>query len=99
MPNTLMEKLTSNRYKILKILYENQVKKADGTTFAPITQVEIADQLNISKITVNSIFKELQADGLVGKIGSVRGRYELSEKALMIIEQMNIINEKLEEDR
>ena len=32
MPNTLMEKLTSNRYKILKILYENQVKKADGTT-------------------------------------------------------------------
>ena len=99
MSNTLMEKLTSNRYKILKILYENQVKKADGTIFAPITQVEIADQLKISKITVNSIFKELQADGLVGKIGSVRGRYELSEKALMIIEQMNIINEKLEEDR
>lgn len=95
MSNTLMEKLTSNRYKILKILYENQVKKADGTTFAPITQVEIAAQLNISKITVNSIFKELQTDGLVGKIGSVRGRYELSEKAVMIIDQMKKIEEKI----
>ena len=95
MSNTLMEKLTSNRYKILKILYENQVKKADGTTFVPVTQIEIADQLNISKITVNSIFKELQADGLVGKIGSVRGRYELSEKAVMIIDQMKKIEEKI----
>lgn len=99
MSNTLMEKLTSNRYKILKILYENQVKKADGTTFVPVTQIEIADQLNISKITVNSIFKELQSDSLVNKCGNTRGRYELSDKALMIIEQMNIINEKLEEGR
>ena len=99
MANDLIEKLTSNRYKILKLLYENQAKKPDGSTFVAITQIEIANELNVSKMTVNSIFKELQSDGLVNKCGNTRGRYELSEKALMIIEQMNIINEKLEEDR
>lgn len=99
MSNTLMEKLTSNRYKILKILYENQVKKADGTVFIPVTQAEIAADLKISKITVNSLFKDLQVDGLVSKCGSMRGRYELSDKALMIIEQMNIIDKRLGEDK
>ena len=83
------EKLTTNYYKTLEILYDSLVN-INNEKIAVITQVEIAEKLGLSKITVNSIFKELREDGLV-KPHKVIGRYRLSDKAIEIVQTMKKI--------
>lgn len=97
MSEIIIEKLTNNNYKILKILYENQVTISDGTIFTPITQAEIANKLGLSKITINNLFKELQGVGLVNHCGTNRGRYSLTKKAIIIIKGLESINKSLKE--
>ncbi|HHD2603304.1 winged helix-turn-helix transcriptional regulator [Clostridium perfringens] len=97
MSESLIEKVTNNNYKVLKILYENQVVKKDGTIFTPITQAEIANKLELSKITINIMFKELQESGLVYHCGTNRGRYCLTKKAIIIIKGLEYINKSLNE--
>lgn len=80
------EKLTTNYYKTLEILYDSLVN-INNEKIAVITQVEISERLGLSKITVNSIFKELRNDGLV-KPYKVIGRYILSEEAIEIVQKM-----------
>lgn len=80
------EKLTTNYYKTLEILYDSLVN-INNEKIAVITQVEISERLGLSKITVNSIFKELREDGLVSP-HKVIGRYRLSDKAIEIVQKM-----------
>ena len=48
----------NDRYRILKILYENQVTIGDNV-FTPITQEELATMKKWSKAKVNKILNEL----------------------------------------
>lgn len=83
------EKLTTNYYKTLEILYDSLVN-INNEKIAIVTQVEISERLGLSKITVNSIFKELREDGLV-RHDKVIGRYRLSDKAIEIVQKMKKI--------
>ena len=80
------EKLTTNYYKTLEILYDSLVN-INNEKIAIITQVEISERLGLSKITINSIFKELREDGLV-RPDRMIGRYRLSDKAIEIVQKM-----------
>lgn len=95
MNNNLVDKLTTNSYKVLKLLFDNQVKMTDGSVFTPMTQIEIAEQIGVSKITMNALFKDLQEEGLVCPHGSRRGRYCLTDKALLVIEYIETLGHKL----
>ncbi|HAU5019177.1 TPA: hypothetical protein JD074_04360 [Clostridioides difficile] len=97
MSNYLMEKLTTNSYKILKIIYDNQIIMKDGSRFTPMTQAEMAENMGVSKITINTIIKELQDNKLIYTYKSYRGRYCLTKKAMIIIDGFEIINAKLKE--
>jgi len=89
----IIDKITTNYYKTLKVLADHEVKSIDGYTFSPITQIEIAKKLNISKITMNVIFKQLQDDGLVKPFEAKRGMYKLSDNAKFIIKNIEKMNE------
>lgn len=97
MSEDLIEKVTNNNYIILKVLYDNQVMISDGTVFTPMTQIEIAKKIGLSKITINTLFKELQEIGLIYHYGANRGRYCLTNKAIIIIQGFEAINKRLKE--
>lgn len=92
MSEELLKKFVTNRYRILKLMHDNQVRMVDGSIFIPMTQAEIAKQLGLSLITINSIFKEMQADKLLYQYGIKRGRYCLTKKAILIVEQIESLS-------
>lgn len=88
----VIESITNNNYRVLKLLRDSQVE-LDGVRFTALTQVEMAEKLGLSKVTVNSIMRDLQDNDLVKPFENKRGRYILSDKAKSIIETMESIQE------
>ena len=78
--NRVIELITNNNYKVLKLLNDNQVQ-VEGVYFTAITQAEIANKLSLSKVTINSIIKNLQEQGLVCPFENHKGRYCLTNNA------------------
>lgn len=95
--DNVIEKFTNNMYKILKQIYDCQVPLQDGSQYIPISQAELARIVGVSTITMNKYFKEFQEDGLVQPYENKRGKYKLSDKALIIIRNMENIQNELEE--
>lgn len=83
----------NDRYRILKLLYENEIK-IKGELYAPLSQQEIADIAHFSKLKTNKILKELNINGYVVMYKNIRGKYKLTKKALNII---NIIENTMVE--
>ena len=81
-------------YELIKLLHDNEVRVLDEV-FVPLTQQQIADTLNYSKMKVNGMFIELQKRGLVEQ--KSRGKYVLSDSAESIIktvEKLSLFNWK-----
>lgn len=87
----IKNKLTTEYYKVLEILCENEIINSNGEKFVPITQNEIAKTLNLHKMTVNSIFKELRNDGLITQAEHKKGIYFLSDNAVKIYKSIKKI--------
>lgn len=85
----------NDSYKILNLLYENQTVVLDKTV-VPLTQSEIANELGMSKAKVNSLIGQLQNEEYVSL--ATRGKYVLSEKAILLIESMRRTDIKLLKD-
>lgn len=85
--NTIKDKLTTDYYRVLEILYKNQTTIGEKT-FSPITQNEIAEELHLHKMTINAIFRELKEDGLVVQEPNRKRTYYLSEDAIDICKRM-----------
>lgn len=90
--SNIIEQMTSNTYKVLKILYLNQVKLASGEIIVPLTQQYIADKMSLSIISVNAIFKELMKNKLIVQKG--RGKYVLTDRANDIVKNIEKLNKK-----
>ena len=89
----IIETITNNNYRVLKLLSDNQVQ-LDGSTFIPLTQAEIAQKLNLSKVTINNIFKDLQEKKLVYQFEGRNGKYCLTDTARDIVKGIEKLNEK-----
>ena len=57
MEKGIMALFLNDYYKILRVLYENQVKIGNDVNFTPLTQLEVAEKVGVSKITMNAMFK------------------------------------------
>lgn len=73
---------TNEKFRVLAHLYDmkdkdNQVK---------ITQTEICSDLDLSRATVNNIFKTLKENGYLIHDESRVGRYYLTEEAINVVE-------------
>ena len=83
----IKDKMTTNYYKVLEILYDNLVV-IDGEQVSIMTQVNIAKKTGLTTVTVNSIFKELKEDGLIRQNKKLVRFYCLSEEAINIVKKM-----------
>lgn len=90
----VIESLTNNNYRVLKLLHDNQVE-LDGKRFIAMTQVEIAYKLDLSKVTINAIMKDLQTKDLVQPYENKRGVYQLTDTARSIISEMDNLSRNL----
>ena len=68
------------------------MKGANGKVH--ITQQEVADDLGISRATVNKIMGELRDSGYIEQDGKHVGRYILTEQAISVIETFRTIEKK-----
>ncbi|MCI9622509.1 MAG: winged helix-turn-helix domain-containing protein [Lachnospiraceae bacterium] len=93
---SIIDKMTSNAYKVLKYMYSCQIELPDGTKYIPLSQVEMAPLIGVSTITMNKLFKQLKDDNLLLPIEGKRGKYELTDKAIIIIRDMKKLENKLE---
>lgn len=84
--------LVNDNYIVLKVLYDNQVTVL-GETQIPLTQLDIGKSLGFSKNKVYSIFKTLQKQGYIET--AKRGKYRLTDSAIVIIEDIKRLEEKL----
>lgn len=92
----IIDKITSNTYKILKQMHSCQVALPDGTQYVPLSQAELSRIIGVSTITMNRAFKELKEDGLVNPVEGVRGKYQLTDKAIVILQGIETLESKLE---
>lgn len=57
-------KMTTNYFKILEAVFDNQLKIGQHT-YCPLGQSEIGEIVGCNRMTVNSILKELKDDGYI----------------------------------
>ncbi|HAT4093907.1 TPA: hypothetical protein I9Z34_002425 [Clostridium perfringens] len=79
-----LEFFANERYKLLKLLCDNQVKVKEDY-YVTLSQQEIADIAHISKLKVNKIINELIDEKCLCLYKNKRGKYYLTEKGLKVL--------------
>lgn len=80
----------NDNYQVLMVLYSHQ-QKVNGNVFTAITQQEIADNIDFSLMKINGIISKLKKAGYVNSYKNSRGRYQLTKKAYLLIENIEIM--------
>lgn len=93
----VIDKFTNSTYKILKQLYNCQISLPDGSQYIPISQAELSRIIGVSTITMNKYFKQFQEDGIITHYGEKKGKYQLTERALIIISNVEHMKDELKE--
>ena len=83
----------NDNYQVLMVLYSHQ-QKVNGNVFTAITQQEIADNIDFSLMKINGIISKLKKAGYVNSYKNSRGRYQLTDKAYSLIDNVNNIRGK-----
>lgn len=73
----------TNHYRVLEIM-NNNIVKVGKNEYCPLGQGDIAEELNVSRASVNSIFADLRDAGYISMI--TRGKWTLSSDAVKIID-------------
>ena len=87
-----LEFFANDRYNLLKMLLDNQVK-VKNDFYVPLSQQEIADMIQFSKLKTNRLLNELMENGFVEFYNGKRGKYTITEKGhkvLMLMQKMNV---------
>ena len=81
-------KMTTTYYKVLEALHDNQLQVGDST-YCPLGQDEIATIVSCNRMTVNSMLKDLKAEGYVIALKSKH--YSLTQKGIDTVEKAKTI--------
>ncbi len=74
-------------YKVLSFLYDNQIQVKEDK-YVILSQQEIADMVQFSKLKTNGILKELRSNGFVGNFENKRRKYVITDKGNEVIKLM-----------
>lgn len=80
------EYFVNDKYKVLSCMAERQIK-VKGQEIIKLSQQEIAEIVQFSKVKVNNIISELKSDGYLEQ-KSARGKYSLTSKAKSALDEM-----------
>lgn len=83
----------NDNYLVLMVLY-NHKQEINNHVFTAITQAEIAEELDYSLMKINGIISKLKKAGYVNSYKNSRGRYQLTDKAYSLIDNVNNIRGK-----
>ena len=81
---------TNDKFRVIAYLYD--ARGADN--IAHITQQEVADALQLSRVTINGIFKQLKEDKYLKQDLKHLSRYLLTEKAISAVEMFRTSNRR-----
>lgn len=87
MSDLKMNYFGNDNYKVLKILSDNQVEVL-GDMIIPVTQQDIADLAQFSKVKTNQIVNDLIDKGFADTYKGKRGKYTLTDLGNEIIDKM-----------
>lgn len=79
-----LELFANDRYTLLKLLCENQVKVKEDF-YIPLSQQEIADIAHFSKLKTNKILNELIENGFLEVFQGKRGKYAITNKGYKVL--------------
>ena len=82
------EVFTNDRYKILKIIFDNE-SEINNERYARLSQQEISELANYSKVKVNSLLNELISFGIVVMYKNLRGKYSVTSLGKKVIDTLN----------
>ena len=82
-----LEYFANDNYKVLKVLYDNQIQVKDKC-YVALSQQEIADMVNFSKLKTNGIMQELREKGFIANYENKRRKYVLTDIGYKVIELM-----------
>lgn len=80
----VLEYFANENYKILKFLYEKQIQ-VKKECYINLSQQEIADMLQFSKLKTNKIMQELREKGFIN-YESKRRKYSITTNGYKVIE-------------
>ena len=83
-----LEFFGNSYYKVLKVLYDNQIQVKDKC-YVTLSQQEIADILHFSKLKTNGIIKELREKGFSTNYENKKRKYVLTDNGYKVIEIMS----------
>ena len=81
-----IEYFGNDKYKVLACMGKRQISVKDSV-IVKLSQQEIADIVQLSKVKVNAVITELKSDGYITQ-ESPRGKYALTEKAVKALALM-----------
>lgn len=81
--------LTNENFAVLSYLYD----RMDAKRVVRTTQQEVGEDMKISRVTINKIFKNLCLYHFVERDKSKTGRYRLSEDSARIIGALRTLAE------
>lgn len=80
-----LEFFSNDRYKVLKLLCDNQIK-VKNDFYVPLSQQEIADIAHFSKLKTNKILNELIENECIDYFNGKRGKYAITKKGYKVIQ-------------
>ena len=84
-----LEYFTNDNYKVLKFLYDNQIQVKDKY-YIILSQQEIADMVQFSKLKTNGIMQDLRERGFIDNYENKRRKYVITDIGYKVIELMKL---------
>jgi len=82
-----LEYFANDNYKVLKFLYDNQIQ-VKNKYYIVLSQQEIADMVNFSKLKTNGIMQDLREKGFIANYENKRRKYIITDIGYKVIELM-----------
>lgn len=83
-----LEYFGNDNYKVLKFLYDNQIQVKDKY-YIILSQQEIADMVQFSKLKTNGIIQDLREKGFIDNYENKRRKYIITDIGYKVIELMS----------
>ena len=84
-----VSEFTNDNFRVLALLYDNKGKD----NIVKFTQQEVADELSLSRVTINKIFKHFKENGYITQDKKRIGRYYLTSAGELIVETIRKTDE------
>lgn len=94
---SLFSEMTSDTYKMLHHLYDNQITDEDEKKYLIITQNNISTVFDASSEDAHTTFKYFKAKNYIDPLKGSRNKYVLTEQALKFISEMDQVEQNLTE--